>query len=324
MSDAINHYLCANDLLEEGIVPFPIHRRMFLLGSQGPDIFFYHNVLEPRETKISLGDLLHKNRINDFFVNGLNTCMDAPPSYQLLIRSYYLGMVCHHALDVHTHPFIFYRSGLFLSDRPETKIYKHTHKKYEIQLDMAYYELRTGKKAYRFPVSTLFDAKSHEVEALEHFYLKTLKSTFDLTIGAGTVAKSLDKAKALTRLLSDPTGLKRLAIGFGEVLSGDPELFSSAFYGVQPMDPILVLNLDHQVWHHPCDLNQTFTSSYTDLFHEAHKDIRHKIQRISPMLSGEIPLNRKTLEEDFKDLGYDTGLPWESSPPIRFFDPILK
>ncbi|QSX07450.1 zinc dependent phospholipase C family protein [Alkalibacter rhizosphaerae] len=323
MSDAINHYLCAKDLLEEGPISFPVNERLLFLGSQGPDIFLYYNVLESQESKIPLGDRLHKEQINDFFYHGLLTCLHAPESYKPILRSYYIGMICHHALDVATHPFIFYRSGSYLEDRPETLPFKHNHKKYEIQLDMAYYHMRTGEKAHNFQVHRLFDVPAMAADILEYFYAETLKATFGISMEKGTVRKSLEKAKKLTRVLSDPTGLKRLAVGFGEILAGDPGKFSTAFYGIKPMDPTLVLNLDKSIWRHPCDDTQAFTDSYPELCQKAQEDIRQKIPLIDPMLLGQKEVDRTVLDNCFKDLGYETGLDWKTSPPIQYFDPIL-
>lgn len=323
MSDAINHYLCAKDVLEEDPFIYPLNEKLFYLGSQGPDIFFYHNVLEKQRRKITLGNLLHKSKINDFFFNGLSTCLNAPEEYKPLLRSYFLGLVCHHALDVFTHPFIFYRSGSYIKSRPETKAYKHNHKRYEVLLDIAYYQLRTGEKAFHFPIHRFFRTSLEESAALEYFYRETVGMTYDIFVEEGTVQKSLKKAERLTRMISDPTGLKRLAVGFGEILAGDFGQFSTAFYGLNPADPSLILNLDKYVWHHPCDLDKIYTDSYPELCEKAVENTRFKIDHLDPILLGHNPLDRAVLDSYFKDLAYDSGLDWKQGLPIQYFNPVI-
>lgn len=323
MSDAINHYLCGKDLLDSGAIRFPVNERVLFLGCQGPDIFFYHNVLESAASKTNLGDKLHTEGINDFFYHGLQTCIDAPEEYKPVLRSYYLGLVCHHALDVRTHPFIFYRSGFYDKDDPSTWPWKHHHKRYEIQLDMAYYALRTGEKAYHFAVHRLFDIPQAPLDMITYFYQKTLSAAYGITLDGTVVQKSLNKAKKLTRVLSDPMGLKRLAVGFGEIIVGDPGMFSTAFYGVKPWNPTLVLNLNKDVWRHPCDEESTYTDSYPDLCHLTQIDLQSKMTLLDPILLEKIPLAREVVDSCFQDLGYDTGLDWKTGPCMRYFEPIL-
>ncbi|NTW70740.1 MAG: zinc dependent phospholipase C family protein [Eubacteriaceae bacterium] len=323
MSDAINHYMCGFEVLLEiqgKLDGFHLMEDVFYLGSQGPDMFFYFNVLEKEENRINYGSLIHTQHINEFFTNSFDYLNNLESSYKRdVLYSYLCGFVTHHTLDVMTHPFIIYRTGKYLKSDPVSEKYKNLHKKYEILLDIAFFKNRYNKKAYQFKLGELFEIAETKIDILEKYYSKVIESTFGLEVQEGTIKKSIEKSRKLTGAVSDPSGLKRFTTGIYEIFTKRFGDYSSAFYPVSAGDDINVLNLDHQVWKHPCDDTLQFTDSYPDLFDKAVYESIIKISALTDLLSVK-NINGHLIEEFFKDMNFETGLNWRDERPIKYFD----
>jgi len=78
------------------------HRGAFVLGCQGPDIF-YHN-RRTRPSALGYGSLLHRR---DYGVFSAGLCATSRSDSQ---RAYALGFMTHAALDRCCHPYIIYKS----------------------------------------------------------------------------------------------------------------------------------------------------------------------------------------------------------------------
>lgn len=74
-------------------------RRLFDMGLQGPDFFYYHNPFFPSEAK-DLGDKFHSQTGQEFFTR---VCAQADSE---AARVYLYGLLGHYCLDSVSHPFI--------------------------------------------------------------------------------------------------------------------------------------------------------------------------------------------------------------------------
>ncbi|SHF02962.1 zinc dependent phospholipase C family protein [Alkalibacter saccharofermentans] len=327
MSDAINHYLCGKEILDkllEKNTVFAVNRDVFNLGTQGPDIFFYYNVLAKPEERINYGSLIHQNKVDDFFYSSITKISSMSDGRdKSILKSYLLGLIAHHALDVATHPFIFYRSGKHLISRPETKALKYNHKKYEVFLDIAFYNNRYSKKACRFPIGNLFKVSSGEKNIIGLFYKDMFQEVFNIKIRDNSVASSIHRTELLTSILNDPTGIKKLSFGFFEILFGSYGKFSNAFYPVSSPDDIKILNLNNEIWHHPSDKTLSFRYSYNQLFDAAVKDGVRKFLFVIPLLTNPAPPKLDSVKSYFKNASYETGLDCNGDNSIRYFDPVI-
>jgi len=74
-------------------------RQLFLVGLQGPDLFFYHNPVVKTRT-VKLGSTLHRQTGKEFF----NYACAAVSSDAA--KAYLLGLLGHYCLDSLCHPFV--------------------------------------------------------------------------------------------------------------------------------------------------------------------------------------------------------------------------
>ena len=74
-------------------------RRMYDVGLQGPDIFFYHNIFRKTATG-ELGSVFHRQTGREFFPEA---CRAAASD---AARAYLYGLLGHYCLDSTCHPFV--------------------------------------------------------------------------------------------------------------------------------------------------------------------------------------------------------------------------
>ncbi len=119
------------------------HPAAFYLGTQGPDILFYH---KPAKKKLKnpyrkQGWDMHKQKAAPFFERAAKKLAENSADEQ---KAYILGFLCHYNLDRRCHPFIDEHTANGLS-----------HGKIEAELDK-YFLRKTGYSARGFNAATLF------------------------------------------------------------------------------------------------------------------------------------------------------------------------
>ena len=109
-----------------------LHKQAFLLGTQGPDILFYHHPMKKNGIRAK-GVSMHKQTGDVFFRHALNVLKSHTDPLTSAEGSYVCGFLCHFTLDVACHPFI---------DKHSTDTF--THGKIESELDK-YFLRKNGK-----------------------------------------------------------------------------------------------------------------------------------------------------------------------------------
>lgn len=141
------------------------HKECFYLGTQGPDLLFFHKPLKSKAKNPARkkGWDLHAVAPEAFFLNGAKVLLADKKNYdkdgnfcpQSAEAAYLLGFLCHFTLDFTAHPYIDGNSVNGLS-----------HGKIESELDKHHFR-KDGKKIRGFNAATLFfpDDKSKKASA---------------------------------------------------------------------------------------------------------------------------------------------------------------
>ena len=106
MPSIITHGLFAKNVLDhlndkKLIQIIKKHPREFIIGSNGPDFFFFYKIFNSKAKKIrDVGNFVHSLSINDFFLNAFEIIENEE---DLILKeamtSYMIGHLCHWALD---------------------------------------------------------------------------------------------------------------------------------------------------------------------------------------------------------------------------------
>lgn len=92
-------FLALPEGIRQAVAASPQTKRLFALGLQGPDPFFFYRPFYPNRV-LGLAGKIHRGAAADFF----EAASYEPPSEEL--TSYLLGFCCHFVLDSTCHPYI--------------------------------------------------------------------------------------------------------------------------------------------------------------------------------------------------------------------------
>ncbi|MCC8023346.1 MAG: zinc dependent phospholipase C family protein, partial [Clostridiales bacterium] len=104
------HYLFAREVipgLGGAFSDLHLNEDAFYVGTQGPDIFFFHRILpvQPGTRRRQVGSVLHRTRpawIMDAMVDYVRQTQERD-----VALSYLLGFLAHYALDRVAHPYVY-------------------------------------------------------------------------------------------------------------------------------------------------------------------------------------------------------------------------
>ncbi|MFZ7132661.1 MAG: zinc dependent phospholipase C family protein [Eubacteriales bacterium] len=319
MSDVYNHYFCGIDTIS--YLPHPIKnsldKPLFLLGTQGADIFFYYNILNWKHP-VPYGTLIHHKKINLFFYHFLEYIQSENDIiYKNKLYSYFLGFICHHALDRFTHPFIIYHCGIQKSRGKEANVYKYMHKKLEILLDVALLKYKYNFQANQYNIQNIFKLPKEDYLLIEKLYQYVIFWTYGINFLKESAEKSVKiQGIILSFLKNNSTFIKTL-------IKSAEKLFSIQGYittGMYPneTDIEVILNLDHHQWMHPCNNQLVFDLSYVDLFNKSIEDAVYKIKAVDQLKDN--PFDLYLMNDLFHDISYNTGLPCSEPWELKFYD----
>lgn len=133
---------------------FAPYKDCFLLGLEGPDIFFYHQPFKPNETR-KRALQMHYDSAKDFFISASKKIIEHSPQNpeNTALSAYTAGFICHFTLDNACHPRIY--------ELEDTGV---SHGRIESELDK-YILRKEGKRVFGENHSKHFKATKQAVTA---------------------------------------------------------------------------------------------------------------------------------------------------------------
>lgn len=173
------------------------HRRIFEIGLQGPDIFFFYKPLAGGGKVAKYGHHLHDISALAFFENALTVVERFGRDSKEY--AYLLGFICHFVLDAACHPYI--------ADYIKASGVKHL----EIEEEFEKYLLRMdGKDPIGFPLAELVPTDAETAAAISPFE----------GISPAEVRGSLRDLKKVKKVLTAPGLMKQGTINTAMKLTG--------------------------------------------------------------------------------------------------------
>jgi len=228
----------------------------FVLGCQGPDIFYHSQGRKP--VGLSIGTLLHRRGYGFFTARLLKMGLPDPPPDEDDIRNhrrekginamgcYALGFMTHALLDRHCHPYIVYKTE------------KKYHAFFERIIDVLMLKELRGKDISAWDQnSTLSSICVHPPLGLKELIARALVETFPEKVGTDKkLAQRIDNTFADCSNFYTLTCPQRTALS---VQSPDLDRALTIFgpnaifyiYPEQLPDEIDFLNRKHAPWHYP-------------------------------------------------------------------------
>lgn len=277
------------------------HYQLFSFASNGPDLFFYYNVypwMNQKKAKeiASIGSELHSKNINAFFSCLLDK--DNLQSHPAQI-AYLAGLLCHWALDMKCHPYIFYYS------ETNDKHSNYYHRNMESNLDSMMLKRIKDKTVKDFKVQSIVAFDKKDIGVVYDFYSKPLKKIYGIDIDENIIDNCMHMFYSLQKHLYDKTGIKNaISEGFEKIT----KIKSQPLSMIVPKnynDYHDLLNLNHDVWYHPVT-KEASRKSFLDLFNEAINLAEMLLELLNDYIFGD--LDKDEILKIIDNKTYDTGL----------------
>lgn len=268
MPAATTHYLFAKDaykLLAENIKEKITNINMYYLGSQGPDIFFYHKGGKFKGTLTKFGSFLHNNKVYETITYFFNFAKDDPD-----LLSYAYGFLAHYALDSNAHPLVIYASR-YLNNPDESE--SDNHCRIEAFFD-TYVMKKKGMSIKDYRTYKEVRINDVSISKLADMYQNMAKDIFDKDIELETLKEVPKDTVLYLKLLRPSTKIKFEAYKLLEkvVFKNRHFITSLMLYNDNIPKAKEIINLEHKEYFNVFDEKEKRTSSFDDCYEKGIND----------------------------------------------------
>ena len=231
---------------------------MFLLGSQGPDMLFFSRAsLLPGSLK------KYGNQMHDEGVKETMAYFDRYATTDDDLRSYFMGFICHYALDSTAHPLI---CAIARYKHDTTGIHEgEAHVTMEADID-AWVLNQKNRNIYSYDVYQDLKVDPTSRNKLANLYRGLLASVYHHNVSKNDLLLAINEVSLWTHFLK-PNKTKQDIVYKAEDLLKLPHSFSGMMlYGRSDKTPI---NEDHFAYQLVFDKDRTISASFPELYSEA-------------------------------------------------------
>jgi hypothetical protein len=286
-------------------------KNTLFLGAQSSDPMYYAVFHKNGKQYRYYADRMHDTDTQKLLVHMTNYVKQNTTRHTY---SYLIGFLCHYALDVHIHPYVYHHVGIYNEKDPSTYQYQGLHLKFERSIDCVLMKQDTKKSSrhmsltkYHFPTKT---AHNDVVDLMK----STINNQFDIENGGEVFTTSVKHMYNIIKYMTtDRFGIKKQVYKLVDFFRKNHNLFMvdmSLFHHVEDYD---FLNEEHREWQHPVTGNIS-TKSVHDIYNDAIRFARELIEQVHRYIDGE-PVDLNTV---FTNLSFNSGVKCEDSYPFQY------
>ena len=243
------------------------HKEEYLIGCNGPDFLFFHDVFpltRKRDMRLSkLGSKLHAKKINCFYDRAIKEYFKTKEgTLKEASASYLIAHYLHWQLDSIMHPYVVYRTGF---NEPLSSPYHHRFESMMDTMLLKKYK-NTSIKTYKTYENT--KRSINTVEVISNLYIPCIKACFNESVQSTDIKKALEDWEKAQKYLYDPYAIKFKCIQFIEKIIKKPWALSGNIVLPKVDEHYDVLNINKTTWHHPIT-NSPSNKSVEELMQEA-------------------------------------------------------
>ncbi len=261
MPAATTHTIFAQEVyvrLSDGLKKSITNMNMFLLGSQGPDLLLFSGGSILPGNLNSYGSLMHDEK-QDLFLPFFDRYSDNDTD----LKSYFLGFLCHYALDREAHPLICAAARKTAEETGENEGVLHVSMEGEIDVWMLN---QRGRDTSTYDVYKYLRVSAQCRRKLGCMYHEMFKEVFDLDLSLKKLIQTGADTAFFTRLLS-PSQLKYKVFYQFENLMKMKHKFSGMMLINKSYSG--VLNLEKKALPLKHDPSSTISSSFPEVYGRA-------------------------------------------------------
>ena len=299
MADFTAHYLFGHALLERCDIRvkalMEADLNAFNWGLQGPDPLLFHNGSlhnEEYNKYSALMHTVHTDRLLAAMAEYIGEKNDTA------LTAYFMGMVCHYALDRRIHPYVYYTQ--FQLEKADPRWKRSAHTLIECQLDKYYWgKLRTDNINH-FKVRTAYQKDRRLFALLAEMYDMLLRQIYRVTPDKKILEKCFYEVIRYTPYFYSSTGIFYHGCKTADALFG---WGGKAVTHVKRFEaPFDFSNEDHAPWFNLWHPEKTFYTSAWEIFNDALDESETLTQAVTTYFSDGVPLSPSLhLEIPFTD-----------------------
>lgn len=314
------------------------------LGTIAPDIFYYYHILSPSKitSKAQIwGDLHHHKNVTELVLNFLDIISETEEgTYRDRMLAFVLGYICHCAVDVVTHPYIFFISGDYYSKNPDVaSLAQYNHMRVEYALDSYLLDHRWGMSPTDYDFTHYIDVRRRGVSGMKKidpmiwiFWLEALKLTFPEEFKAhytGSAKKIIpgdiinDSYIGYIRfneVLDSRSGFMRNFLKAVDFIPFSKKKASTLLVPLMENIDRRILNADGREWNYPADATKKKNHSFINLVNLASNAARDAISLAWDYLKGNV--KREVILKEYGGYNLDTGLRYQGISEMKEFAPL--
>lgn len=300
------YYLISNSdvkqIIKENTIPF-------VLGLQGPDIFFYHIFRLIHRDHRNLGSYIHEHRTGKFFASGFHQISYFQSKEEKKIALAYLcGFLCHYTLDSACHPYIYARSDYEITNPNSKSLEKHTGLEDVIDRKILAHYKQINLADFNQKSSFCLSKKERQVIAvfLSRVIYRTFGDLFSESrffITPFFIKKVLIEARVAISLLTDPAGKRKRFIVALENRTIRSHVLSNKFITNVPIQIKDPMNYNHTPWANPWNKSIITDNSFLDEYQRALLNC----EAIFDLINSERIINKKMTKKDWNCLWKKIG-----------------
>ncbi|MGS0971834.1 MAG: hypothetical protein ACVCEJ_01115 [Candidatus Izemoplasmataceae bacterium] len=289
-----------------------------LIGSQGPDPMYYGFVHNYHERYRFFADRMHDTDTSLLFESMFSY---AKKHYSKEVYSYIVGFLCHFALDVKIHPYVYHHVGQYDQSDKATHHMRGLHLKFERSIDAMLIEHDTGKKAHRYNLQQQAFPIKKVPQEIKDLYRNVMEHRYQFPDGDKMIENSVKSMyRVLRYIVKDSFGLKKLGYKILDKIFSKEDMYFSDLSMYHHIEQFDFLNQDHREWTHPYT-GEVFDKSVFNLYEEAVLFATELIQYFDQYLEGN---EEKPVNGMIQNLSFNKGIACDDPRPMNHYNIYRK
>jgi len=312
MSDIYMHSKMAQEVINRRNTKNVNHMIAFL-GAQSSDPMYYATFHKNATQYRYYADRMHDTDTQKLLIQFVNYVKEhrSRSTYSFL-----LGFICHYALDVHIHPYVYHKVGVYREEDPNTHSYRGLHLKFERSIDavLIKQDLKIPSRKLKL-TKTYFPIKVPDEDILQ-MMKASFKNQFDVENGDEIYKTSVLHMYNVVRFITtDRFGFKKQIYKVYDLFHKKADLFMADLSFFNHIEDYDFLNLKHMPWNHPVT-NEEFTTSVPELYEQAITFAIDILDQVDKYVDG----TQIDLKKVFTNLSFNSGVDCTRSHPFQYFN----
>jgi len=320
MPDIVMHHYFGREVineLEDKTVEKIKNLNLYDFATAGPDPFFFVSFFNKKKNIASreFGNYIHRHKSRAFF---LELIEQTKANHGLF--PYLCGFVCHYYLDVATHPYIFYYTGVYNHDDQNSFQFRGLHTKLERAMDSYVIKSFYSSPPEKFKIHQEILKQKGLDKHLKYGLDKVYKNVYDHDNAYEHIKRSIKDQRKFYKFIYDPRGFKNKLLSKIDNGKSSLDLSVLSYYG-KTIDDVDIFNLEHRQWLNPVDESIVSNKSFFELFIEAKQ---RAIATINALYAHIFDGKNNNVGNYFNNSSYITGINCEIEKEMVNFQNIFK